>query len=71
METRTIYNPPQFLKWKDQLCFELNKIQGDNYVHDIIKLLNGFSGLSDENRFEKLESKLRWVREHLDEYSDN
>ena len=70
-EFQTIYKQPEFLKWKDQLCFELNKIEGDNYIDEIMKLLTNFSGLGDEGRFEKLESKLNVLRDHLEEYSDN
>lgn len=71
IEVQTIYKQPEFLKWKDQLCFELNKIEGDDYIDEILKLLNHFSGWGDEGRFEKLESKLNVLRDHLEEYSDN
>ncbi len=71
IEVQTIYKQPEFLKWKDQLCFELNKIEDDNYIDEIMKLLTHFSGLGDEGRFEKLESKLNVLRDHLEEYGDN
>ena len=29
IEGQTIYILPEFLKWQDQLCFELNKLEGD------------------------------------------
>ena len=38
IEVQTIYKQPEFLKWKDQLCFELNKIEDDNYIDEIMKL---------------------------------
>ena len=71
IEVQTIYKQSEFLKWKEQLCFELNKIEGDNYIDEIMKLLTHFSGWGDEDRFEKLESKLSVLRDHLEEYSDN
>ena len=71
IEVQTIYKQPEFLKWQDQLCFELNKIEGDNYIDEIMKLLTHFSGWGDEGRFEKLESKLNVLRDHLEEYGDN
>lgn len=71
MELETIYKEPEFLRWREQLNFELNKIEEDAYIVDILKLLNGFSGFADKSRFEKLESKLYVLREHLDEYRDS
>ena len=71
MELQTIYKDPEFLKWREQLEFELNKIEEDSYIIDILKLLNGFSGFADKSRFEKLEAKLYVLREHLDEYRDS
>lgn len=59
------------MKWREQLEFELNKIEEDSYIIDILKLLNGFSGFADKSRFEKLEAKLYVLREHLDEYRDS
>lgn len=71
MEFRTIYKQPEFLKWKEQLCFELNKIENDDYINEMIHLLKNFGGLGDESRFEKLESKLNVLREHLEEYRED
>lgn len=71
IELETIYKEPEFLRWREQLNFELNKIEEDAYIADILKLLNGFSGFTDKSNFEKLESKLYVLREHLDEYRDS
>lgn len=68
VENETIYREPEFLKWKEQLNFELNKMKDDEYIVDILKVLNGFRGFGDRELFEKLESKLYVLREHLDEY---
>ena len=71
MELQTIYKEPEFLRWREQLNYELGKIEEDSYVIDILKLLNGFSGFTDKSRFEKLEAKLYVLREHLNEYEDD
>ena len=68
---QTIYKQSEFLDWKNQLCFELKKIEGDSYIDEVVKLLNHFNGWDDESRFEKLESKLKVLRDHLEEYSDD
>lgn len=67
---QTIYKQSEFLDWKNQLCFELKKIEGDSYIDEVVKLLNHFNGWDDESRFEELESKLKVLRDHLEEYSD-
>lgn len=68
---QTIYKQSEFLDWKNQLCFELKKREGDSYIDEVVKLLNHFNGWDDESRFEKLESKLKVLRDHLEEYSDD
>lgn len=68
MTLKTIYNKPEFLRWKEQLCFELKKITNDSFIDEIIDLLTGFSGFADESRFRKLESKLYVLEDKLDEY---
>lgn len=71
MEFQTIYKHPKFMQWKEQLSFELAKFENDDFVTEIIKLLSHFSGLGDETRFEKLESKLYVLKEYLDEYRED
>lgn len=71
MELQTIYKNPKFNQWKEQLSFELAKIENDGFVTEIIGLLSHFSGWGDETRFEKLESKLYVLKEHLDEYRED
>lgn len=71
MELEIIYKHPQFRNWKEQLCIELTKIEDDTYISGILDLLNGFSGFGDKTRFEKLETKLYVLKDHLDEYKEN
>lgn len=71
MELQTIYKNPKFMQWREQLSFELAKIENDGFVTEIIGLLSHFSGLGDETRFKKLESKLYVLKEHLDEYRED
>ena len=69
-ELQTIYKNPDFLQWKEHLCFELGQIKGDEYIEDIIALVSRFTGWNDKTLFDKLESKLYVLKEHLDEYRD-
>ncbi len=71
IEWQTIYEQPGFLEWRDQLCFELNKIKSNAYICEIIKLLTHFNGYGEKERFERLESKLYVLRDHLEEYRED
>lgn len=68
---QTIYKNPDFLQWKERLCFELGQIKGDAYIDEIIALASHFTGWDDKTRFDKLESKLYVLKEHLDEYKED
>ena len=68
MDLQTIYKQPEFLQWKEQLLFELSKIENDDFIIETIRLLSKFSGLGDKSRFDKLEAKLYVLKEHLEEY---
>lgn len=70
-ELEIIYKNPQFLQWREQLCYELMKIEGDTFLSSIVDLLTGFSGFGDKTRFEKVENKLYVLKEHLEEYREN
>ena len=71
MELQTIYKQPKFLKWKEQLFFELSKIENDPFVTEIIDILSNFTGFGDKTRFDKLEQKLYVLQEHLEEYRED
>lgn len=71
IELETIYKHPKFLQWKEALHYELVKLSDDSFISGIIKLLGDFCGFSDKARFEKLESKLLILKNHLNEYEDN
>ena len=68
IELQTIYNKPEFLRWKEQLCFELEQIEDDKYITGIIELASGFTGWNDKSKFSRLESKLYALKDHLSEY---
>lgn len=63
-----IYKDPVFVDWKEKLLYELTQIKEDEFVEEIKRLLTHFSGLGDKSRFDRLESKLYVLKEHLDEY---
>lgn len=71
VELQTIYKNPDFLQWKERLCFELSQIKGDAYIDEIIALASHFTGWDDKTRFDKLESKLYVLKDHLDEYKED
>lgn len=71
IDLQTIYKNPVFLQWKDRVCFELAKIEGDTYIDEIIALSSHFTGWDDKTRFDKLESKLYVLKDHLDEYKED
>ena len=71
IDLQTIYKNPVFLQWKDRVCFELAKIEGDAYIDEIIALSSHFTGWDDKTRFDKLESKLCVLKDHLDEYKED
>lgn len=71
MNLKTIFKNPRFLKWKEQLYFELQKIENDRFITDILDLLSNFSGLGDQTRFAKLSSKLYVLKDHLDNYKED
>ena len=71
IDLQTIYKNPVFLQWKDRVCFELAKIEGDAYIDEIIALSSHFTGWDDKTRFDKLESKLYVLKNHLEEYKED
>lgn len=71
VELQTIYKDPDFLQWKEMLQFELVQIKDDPYIAEILKLMTHFTGWTDRSTFEKLESKLCVLKDHLDEYREN
>lgn len=70
MEFKKIHNHPQFMRWKEQLCYELMKIESDTFVSGILELLTNFNGWDDITRFGKLETKLSVLKDRLYEYQE-
>jgi len=68
MSGEMIYKSPEFMEWRDELVCELSKLKKDAFIEEIIYLSQHFSGLGDRNKFDKLSSKLRVMKEHLSEY---
>lgn len=71
--TKVIYNNKDFLVWKENLLFELGKLQQESLVLEIIDLLkNGFnSGWKDEKDFNSLTAKLLVLNNQLEDFSVN
>lgn len=68
MPCEMIYKSPEFMAWRDELVCELSRLKQDTFVEEILYLCQHFSGLGDRNKFDKLSSKLRVMKEHLGEY---
>lgn len=50
------------------MCLELVQLKQDEFIIDLMKQLNGFSGWGDKERFQKIESKLQVLKGRIEEY---
>lgn len=67
---RTINDKPEFVLWKNQLKYQLQKAPQDQLIQETIALLdNGFkNGFTDERDFRELKAKLNLIAEHAERY---
>lgn len=70
---KTIKNNPEFLSWKNELKYYLQKIKQESLIIETLDLLNnGFkNGFTDENDFNDLKAKLTFISFHLDDFIDD
>lgn len=68
MPCEKINNSPRFMAWRDELVCELSKLKQDAFVDEIVNLCQHFQEMGDRNKFDKLCSKLRVMKDHLGEY---
>lgn len=68
MDFEMIYKDLEFQLWRDELCLELAQLKQDEFIIDLMKQLNGFSGWGDKERFQKIESKLQVLKDRIEEY---
>ena len=68
MDFEMIYKDLEFQLWRDELCLELAQLKQDEFIIDLMKQLNGFSGWGDKERFQKIESKLQVLKGRIEEY---
>ena len=71
MQVEKISDDPEFMKWRDELVLSLLQLKKDNYIDEVIKLLEKFNGWSDKKEFEQVESKLSVLKEHIEKYAIN
>ena len=68
MRFEQIYQSPEFMAWRDELICELSNFKQDTFVEEILHLCHHFSGWDDRSQFDKLCSKLRVMKDHLEQY---
>ena len=48
----TIYNSPEFKKWRDEILQIISNMKQDKFLEEIINICNSFKGYGDKNKFE-------------------
>lgn len=71
LQVEKINDDPEFLRWRDELVLYLSQLKKDDYIGEVIKLLEKFDGFTDKKKFEQVESKLSVLKEHIEEYIIN
>lgn len=64
-QTKTIYNDPHFIEWREQAIYALESLKQIPAVTSTIKLLKGFNGWNDESNFETLQAKIKVLLENI------
>jgi hypothetical protein len=65
---KTVYNDPMFIEWKSKIQFQLQQLIQDNFIVDILSLLNGFNGWNDEQYFHEVAAKLQVLADNIKRY---
>lgn len=67
---KTIYNKPEFLRWKEQALLQLRSLKPEPLVEETIKLLSdGFkTGWNDEQAFRDLKAKVNTIVDNIDTF---
>ena len=64
---KTIYDSPEFTKWKEKAKYQLSKLKHSKLIDETIKLLDEFDGWTDIEKYSELQAKIHII---LDEPED-
>lgn len=63
-----IYNAEDFVSWKENMKYELLKLEQTQFVADFLKTLDSFNGWRDEKLFKDVESKSATIKNNLSDF---
>ena len=67
-EEKMIFKNPEFMSWRDELVLGLSQLKQDEFISDLRRMLEKFSGIGDFSRFERVECKLSTLRSNISDY---
>ena len=65
-----IYNTEVFVSWKENMKYELSKLEQTQFVDEFLKTLDSFNGWRDEKLFKDIESKAATLKGNLSDFFD-
>lgn len=65
---KTIFKSPEFIKWRENVFYQLDKLSQNETTKGIKELLNGFDGWDDIEDFEKLQAKIQVILDHPEDF---
>ena len=65
-----LYDVPEFLRWKQAVYFELQRINQDDFISHTISILDKFDGYSDKRHFDEISGALKAIYENIDYYME-
>lgn len=65
---KTMSNNPDFIPWREEAKHSLRKLKPNPLIDEIISLLDGFQGYTDERDYQMLQSKIKLILDNPDEY---
>ena len=68
---KTIHTNPDFIKWKNSVGYELQKLLPNKVINDCNSILNLFNGWNDVKLFEEIKAKLEIIVENYDEFIES
>lgn len=69
-EFNVIYNTDIFVSWKENMKYELSKLEQTQFVTEFLKTLDKFDGWRDEKLFKEIESKTATIKNNFGDFFD-